>query len=259
MGQIEGAMKKSAVLIEAQRRRRQVSDPVKKVLVASWHLLPKVLPLLLGRRGLLLRAIKLSIPLLIIKHSLSFLYEASGDWYRGRYMRITYTHLERLYLKHYEAPAVARSFARTALQTIILMVSAETVTTVIGDNGIGLSLLGKESGISKRAMGLAYCAMWLALVVGSGTAFNTAVSVESEGPLSISPAETPYTRGLIRFAADLPQGFYFLRLLRGLDISGGRLWGAKANHYTFLDHNFFSRGYLQHTRETFKNQKKGHW
>ena len=78
------------------------------------------------------------------------------------------------------------------------MVAAETVTTVIGDNGIGLSLLGKESGISKRAMGFAYCSMWLALVVGSGTAFNTAVSVESEGPLSISPAETPQARGLIR-------------------------------------------------------------
>ena len=85
-----------------------MSEPVKKVLAASLALIPRVLPLLLGRRGLLLRALKLTLPLLVIKHTLSLLYEASGDWYRGRYMRITYTHLERLYLKHYEAPAVAR-------------------------------------------------------------------------------------------------------------------------------------------------------
>ncbi|GMH96318.1 hypothetical protein TrVE_jg3724 [Triparma verrucosa] len=47
--------------------------------------------------------------------------------------------------------------------------------------------------------------------------------------------------------------FYFLRLLRGLDISGGRLSGGE---YIFKDREFFSRGYLRYTRETRQNERK---
>ncbi|GMH49349.1 hypothetical protein TL16_g07187 [Triparma laevis f. inornata] len=258
LGSIIGASKKSETLIKPKTpNSRSLSPPLKNALLFLPRLLPKLLPLLLGRTGLLLRLLKITLPLLLLKHTLTWLYEASGDWYRGRYMRLTYTHLERLYLKHYEAPAVARSFGRTFLQTTILIFSAEIATTVLGDNGIGLGLTGQRGGISKRAMSFAYCSMWLALVVGTGTAFNTAVSTEGESMLSISPVETPHARGIVRFAVDLPQGFYFLRLLRGLDISGGRLWDS--SHYTFLDPSYFTRGYIHHSRETLKNQKKGHY
>lgn len=105
---------------------------------------------LLSRRGILLLALKITLPLALLKHSLSYLYVFLGDWYRGRYMRLTYTNLERTYYRHYEGDYVVRSFCRTVVQVLVLLFSAEIVTMVIGDNGIGLGVTSKVRDGAKR-------------------------------------------------------------------------------------------------------------
>jgi len=247
-------------VISSRVRKRDQTKAFLALLISKTPKILKLLPpLLLGRRGILLLLLKLTLPLAILKAFLSHTYVIMGDWYRGRYMRLTYTNLERYYYRHYEGDYIVRSFSRTIVQILVLLLSAEIITIVIGDNGIGLGVTRKIQGYSRRAMGTAYCVAWLGIVIGISTAYNSAVSFNRRGLLSVSPAETPRAGGFLRVMADLPQGFYFLRLLRGLDVSGGRIWNARNDKYLENASTYrFPRSYYQYNRQTYRNHRSNH-
>mmetsp|Transcript_28962 Transcript_28962/g.54671 ORF Transcript_28962/g.54671 Transcript_28962/m.54671 type:complete len:280 (-) Transcript_28962:105-944(-) len=225
-GNIVGANKKAETLINPSKPpRRFPSLPLKPLLL----LLPRLLSLFRLSRLLLL--LKISLPLLLLKHSLTFLYTLSGDIYLGRHMRLTYNKYERLYLNHYQAPAFARSICRCVIQFVL--------SCVVGEIVQGLKIFE----------GIAY----VIAVCFISSSFNTLVSIENLSVLSINREKHLQTRYITEKISELPQGFYFLRLLRGLDISGGRLSGGE---YIFKDREFFSRGYLRYTRETRQNERK---
>ncbi|GMH50491.1 hypothetical protein TrRE_jg11624 [Triparma retinervis] len=108
-------------------------------------------------------------------------------------------------------------------------------------------------------LGRPYCVLWLGIVVGVSTAYNSFVTFNRRGLLSVSPAEPPRTHGLLRAVADLPQGFYFLRLLRGLDVSGGRIWNFRNDRHLEAASTYrLPKPYYNYNRETYRNHRRKH-
>lgn len=107
----------------------------------------------------------------VSRRILVFIGTLVSDWYAGRYLRTTYTRVEKLYIHYYEAPATFRAISRSLSQFVVYMTLARIMGWLVGithppcrGEGRGLAFL----------CGL----LWLGSVVGTGHAFSTAVSFQ---------------------------------------------------------------------------------
>ena len=76
--------------------------------------------------------LRLLAPLIVSRQALNTLVDFFADYMRGRYFRKTYTRLERLYIRYYEAPAVLRAIARTVSQIAVLHFLAGVMAYLVG-------------------------------------------------------------------------------------------------------------------------------
>lgn len=137
--------------------------------------------------------------LLITRRLLNSTCNAVVDYFRGRYLRTTFTRLERAYLRYYEFPAATRAVFRVASQIGILMslswmvrwwmwmvlkTGGEDVTlsTFIDATRLPLKVSWDfEDGClpchrAERGIPWLCSAVWVASVVGTGHACAMAVS-----------------------------------------------------------------------------------
>lgn len=139
--------------------------------------------------------------LLITRRILNSTSNAVVDYFRGRYLRTTFTRLERAYLRYYEFPAAARAVFRVASQIgillslswvvrwwlwIVLKTGGEDVVSLSTLVGATIEPLGVTSWdfensylpCHRAGMGVPWlCGLiWTSSVVGLGHAFAMAVS-----------------------------------------------------------------------------------
>ena len=90
------------------------------------------------------------------------------DYMRGRYLRTTYTRLERMYVRYYELPAAFRATCRTLAQLAILVLLNGIMGWMVGVHHAPCSIDGSCPRM--------WCALlWIVAVVGTGHACATAV------------------------------------------------------------------------------------
>jgi hypothetical protein len=122
---------------------------------------------------------------------------------------MTYTSLEKLYVSQYEAPALARSFGRMSLQTVASLLVAQMFTILCSH--LSLSVPPNLPSPHSRW----YAAMWISAVLASGVVVDILTSQGTSNLLSVTPKPSRNRRLLPK----LPQSLYFLRLLRGADLT----------------------------------------
>ena len=103
----------TTVLIEHPNKIQQTNSVVTSP--STSHIPLSTLWTLVSQSALLLPS------LLITRRLLNFTSNAVVDYFRGRYLRTTFTRLERAYLRYYEFPAATRSMFRVCAQVGILM------------------------------------------------------------------------------------------------------------------------------------------
>ena len=90
----------------------------------------------------------------------------------GRYVRKTYSRIERTYLLYYEAPAVFRAFCRITGQISIYFILSSAMAWLVG-------ISHPPCRSDSRSLA-SFCALlWTSAVVGTGHALSTAVSFTS--------------------------------------------------------------------------------
>lgn len=124
--------------------------------------------------------LRLLAPLIVTRRALNACGDLGMDYLRGRYIRKTYTRLERLYMNYYELPAAFRAACRTLSQFVILIVLSGIMGWMVGLHHAPCSIDGSCPRM--------WCALlWIVAVVGTGHACASAFAVWG-GPLRIQVA-----------------------------------------------------------------------
>ena len=76
--------------------------------------------------------LRLLAPLIVSRRALNAFGDLCMDYMRGRYLRRTYTRLERLYMNYYELPAAFRATCRTISQFAILILLSGVMGWMVG-------------------------------------------------------------------------------------------------------------------------------
>jgi hypothetical protein len=145
---------------------------------------------------LLTQSILLLPSLLLTRRLLNFASNAIIDYFRGRYLRTTFTRLERAYLRYYEFPAAIRAVFRVAAQIGILMCWKGVVRWWLGvvrsggEDAMLYSVFLDAGSLSLEREEGSYLpchsgggvpwlcgVVWIACVVGAGHACAMAVSL----------------------------------------------------------------------------------
>ena len=124
--------------------------------------------------------LRLLAPMIVARRTILTVADVIVDYLRGRYFRTTYSRLERVYLRYYEAPAALRAMARTASQISIFFLLSSFMSWLVGTNHPPCRAQGR---------GLAFVCglLWIFSVVGTGHAFTQYVA-KWGGPLRIQKA-----------------------------------------------------------------------
>mmetsp|Transcript_12966 Transcript_12966/g.23488 ORF Transcript_12966/g.23488 Transcript_12966/m.23488 type:complete len:608 (-) Transcript_12966:294-2117(-) len=143
-------------------------------------------------------------PLIVARRALNECYYFLFDYFTGRYLRTTYTRVERLYLRFVEKPAALRSLARTSSQLCITFLLSKVMGWLVGIHHAPCHSDGR---------GLAFfCGiLWIGTVLGTSYACTTAVSLWG-GPLRLQAVSQPKHRKGRRWSVlnmlENPAGFF---------------------------------------------------
>jgi hypothetical protein len=108
---------------------------------------------------------------IVSRRALNAVGDLGMDYMRGRYLRQTYTRLERMYVRYYELPAAGRAASRTLAQLLILVLLNGIMGWMVGVHHAPCSIDGSCPRM--------WCALlWIVAVVGTGYACSTAVRVQ---------------------------------------------------------------------------------
>jgi hypothetical protein len=145
-------------------------------------------------------ALKYASIVLTLKKVSFLLYEALGDWYSGRYIRQTYTHLEKLYIAQYEMPALARSTGRFAISFFLNLILAQLAALALADVMV----------LSPRNQRV--CAgVFLGLQISTSALFSAFIGPQTSTPISV---QLPPLRQQRLNLPSLPPSLHFIRLVR---------------------------------------------
>ena len=129
-------------------------------------------------------------PLIVSRRALNACGDLCMDYMRGRYIRKTYSRLERLYMNYYELPAAFRATCRTVSQFAILTVLSGIMGWMVGLHSAPCSIDG--------ACPRMWCALlWIIAVVGTGHALASACALWG-GPLRVQVAASHWHNGQSR-------------------------------------------------------------
>ncbi len=119
-------------------------------------------------------------PLILSRRALNACGDLCMDYMRGRYIRKTYSRLERLYMNYYELPAAFRAFCRFVSQFAILILLSGVMGWMVGLHTPPCSIDGSCPRM--------WCALlWIIAVVGTGHACASACALWG-GPLRVQVA-----------------------------------------------------------------------
>jgi len=131
--------------------------------------------------------LRLVAPLIVSRRFLVGLGDAVADYARGRYFRKTYTRAERVLIRYYEAPALARAIYRAGCQLGVLMVLSHTVRAVVVLFFTG----GELFGVSVLSFPGAF--IWINATIWGGVAVQSFLTSWFK-PLRIQISEDAYRR-----------------------------------------------------------------
>jgi len=131
--------------------------------------------------------LRLVAPLIVSRRFLVGLGDAVADYARGRYFRKTYTRAERVLIRYYEAPALARAIYRAGCQLGVLMVLSHTVRAVVVLFFTG----GELFGVSVLSFPGAF--IWINATIWGGVAVQSFLTSWFK-PLRIQISEDTYRR-----------------------------------------------------------------
>ena len=116
-------------------------------------------------------------PLVVSKRAIVSIGNLVSDWYTGRYLRKTYSRMEKIYIHYYETPATFRAMSRTMSQWVVYLILARIMGWMVGIT---------HSPCRSEGRGLAlFCGLlYLGSVTGTGPAFAEAVA-NWGGPLRL--------------------------------------------------------------------------
>lgn len=123
-------------------------------------------------------------PLIVSRRALVGVWAVVEDYVRGRYFRVTYSRIQRVYLRYYETPAAARAFCRIVSQVVFQWYVLSPLLGV-------LFRVGDDDASPTALRG----ALWVGAVLGVGHFFSRAVA-RWGGPLRVVQATAHHHRSI---------------------------------------------------------------
>jgi hypothetical protein len=150
--------------------------------------------------------LRLLAPLIVSRRALNACGDLGMDYMRGRYIRKTYTRLERLYMHYYELPAAFRATCRTLSQFVILIFLSGTMGWMVGLHDPPCSF--------DRSCPRMWCALlWIVAVVGTGHLSASALAAWG-GPLRIQVAASHMHTGQTMVARVFTRPWHILQWMQ---------------------------------------------
>jgi len=157
---------------------------------------------LMGSTNLLsvfMGTLRLLAPLIVSQRVIATLGKLLRDYSVGRYVRKSYTRIESIYIKYYEAPAALRAVSRCSAQYVIHnFVLRRVMGFLVGVNHPPCCHGGDHCNELSFLCGI----LWFGSVVGAGHAFNVWLSIWG-GPLRIQKQQQERIQKLNIFAQPL--------------------------------------------------------
>jgi hypothetical protein len=125
--------------------------------------------------------LRLLAPMVVARKTLLVLGDVGCDYMRGRYFRTTYTRMERVYLRYYEAPAAFRALARCLSQIFIFFLLQKVMGWMVGTNH-------PPCRSANRGLAFLCGTLWIFSVVGIGHAFAMYIA-RWGGPLRVQAVQ----------------------------------------------------------------------
>lgn len=150
--------------------------------------------------------LRLLAPLILARRALNACGDLGMDYMRGRYIRKTYTRLERMYMHYYELPAAFRATCRTLSQFVMMIVLSGMMGWMVGLHSPPCSVDG-----SCPRMWCAF--LWILAVVGTGH-FCASVLATWGGPLRIQVAASHMHTGQTMIARVFTRPWHILQWMQ---------------------------------------------